>query len=146
MKVVAVRNQKFLMASMLIVWVVSLFLPVVTVAIVGGPQLYDGLWVLTSGFLGPMILQFGWFANLLIIPAAIVVWRGRAADRKSRLWLGLAFLCLAFNTMFWGSIADAVRDYPIIAWHVGYFAWMAAIVGMGVLLISSSRQTDWTSS
>lgn len=119
----------------LLLWLLSMFLPVVTLNNGGVPTMLDGVHFLQNGWAGPVMLQFGWYANLLMLPAAYV--SSRNAVKPERLHFIVAAALIAFwgNTIFLSSIPGFTGTAPIVRWHAGYFLWMAATGAMGALLM-----------
>ncbi|RDV02546.1 hypothetical protein DXH95_11300 [Sphingorhabdus pulchriflava] len=119
----------------LFLWSLSMFLPVVTFDNRGIPTMLDGAHFLQNGWAGPIMLQFGWYANLLMIPAAYVSSRNSIKPRRLYFILAASLITLWGNTLFLSSIAGYTGTAPIVRWHAGYFLWMAATGSMGALLM-----------
>ena len=116
-------------------WVLSMFLPVITFDNGGIDTMLDGAHFLENGWAGPIMLQFGWYANLLMLPAAYAASRNTIKPRKRHFILVAALIALWGNTLFLSSIAGYTGDAPIVRWHAGYFSWMVATGTMGGLLM-----------
>ena len=116
-------------------WALSMFLPVITFDNGGIDTMLDGAHFLENGWAGPIMLQFGWYANLLMLPAAYAASRTIIKPRKLHFILAAALIALWGNTLFLSSIAGYTGTAPIVRWHAGYFLWMAATGTMGGLLM-----------
>ena len=116
-------------------WVLSMFLPVITFDNGGIDTMLDGAHFLENGWAGPIMLQFGWYANLLMLPAAYAASRNTIKPRTRHFILAAALIALWGNTLFLSSIAGYTGDAPIVRWHAGYFSWMVATGTMGGLLM-----------
>ncbi|HPE59966.1 MAG TPA: hypothetical protein PLB10_06475 [Thiolinea sp.] len=105
-------------------WVFSFFLPVFHTA--GGS--IDGYWVFISGWMGVVVFQFAWLANLLI-PAAVILMH------RAPIWAALiASLALLVATQaFWFEfIPDSVHSIPVTGLGEGFWFWYASMVLMGI--------------
>ncbi|HPQ94267.1 MAG: hypothetical protein KDI44_04160 [Thiothrix sp.] len=105
-------------------WVFSFFLPVFHTA----TDSIDGYWVFISGWMGLVVFQFAWLANLLI-PAAVILMH------RAPIWAALiASLALLTATQaFWFEfIPDSVHSIPVTGLGEGFWFWYASIVLMGI--------------
>jgi hypothetical protein len=110
-------------------WIVTLFLPVVTVDHVNEDQTFPGLGILVLGtFLGWMILQFAAFANpVFLFALGYSAWRGDTAERRT-MRVSAVLLALAIvSAIFWRILPDDSGANRIIARHSGYYLWMAVM-------------------
>jgi hypothetical protein len=110
-------------------WGVSLALPVFTTCRPG----YDhvgGWFLLLMGWMGVMIAQPAWFANLLILVIAGILLAGRRAP----IWLGIITAALAACASYFTAMYDDTGTVPICHYHAGYWLWLATA---GVALIAT---------
>jgi hypothetical protein len=121
--------------SSLFMWLLSMVLPVVTLNNGGVPTMLDGVHILQNGWAGPIMLQFGWYANLLMLPAADVASRNAVKPKRLHFIVATALIALWGNTIFFSSIPGFTGEAAIVRWHAGYFLWMAATGTMGALLM-----------
>lgn len=102
-------------------WVASLALPVASAGDRFGLRHLDGTDLLAEGWLGPLMLQFGWFANpLLLLLLGIGLSTRLTASwmlQGSSILMGL----LVLNTTFWSAVPDDAGNHRITARHAGYF-------------------------
>lgn len=137
-KVIVIYRAVTLFA--LFLWALSMFLPVITFDNGGVATVLDGAHFLKHGWAGPIMLQFGWYANLLMLPAAYVASRNTIKPRRLNFILAAALITLWGNTIFLSSIAGFTGTAPIIRWHTGYYLWMSATGVMGGLLMWRARR------
>ena len=102
-------------------WLVSLILP----AALAGDEIVRGFHVLLIGAVGILMLQFAWLANLLLVPAVILL----ALDRGTRRWrigIAVALVLLALNALTWNRMYYDNSSVPV-QWMSGYYVWLAAM-------------------
>jgi hypothetical protein len=116
-----------------LLWLLSLNLRAATVSHLGGDQVFYGSDILALGWMGPLIGQFGWFANLLLPLglAFLLLERGRSLYPV----IGWSLLVLAANSSFWDRIPDDSGQNYIIKFEPGFYCWMIAVVSVGIYLI-----------
>jgi hypothetical protein len=108
-----------------LLWLASFFLP----ATWNGREWMIGYQIAAIGYYGPIIGQFGWYANLFIVPALGVLALGDPReDRAAISRLCLALSLLWFNTLFFTHLEFDSGRQNILAYGVGYYAWMAAVL------------------
>jgi hypothetical protein len=124
-----------------LLWMSSFFLPAVRFSL---DDWELGSAVAVMGWAGPFQLQFGWYGNLVMIPAL-----GRLAFGELRLdsdaWkLGLVLFLLWVNALFWTQVPSDPGPAIIAARGSGYYAWMASllIVWLGLFVLSRHRLKD----
>jgi hypothetical protein len=106
--------SRILGAVILLMWAVSLVLPVFTTCRAG----YDhvgGWFLLLMGWLGVLEVQPAWFANILIVLIAILL----MVRQRASIWLGIP-AALYFTDMY-----DDTGNVPICHYHAGYWLWLA---------------------
>jgi hypothetical protein len=95
-----------------------------------------GSQILVLGWLGPAMLQFGWFANLAM-PAA--VYRLLSARRETKLDILLAIVLslLASDALLWRDIHTESGTIPVVAFASGFYAWLIAMFGASATVYCS---------
>ncbi len=121
------RLRRRLALGWLALWALTLLLPVANFESRG----YAGMpgWaVLLIGGLGPMVWQFGWYANigLLLMSASPFTFR---STRLTDLALAMATLACAADAFFWRAMYDDMGETPISSFSVGFYAWQIVIIG-----------------
>lgn len=126
--------------AILACWAVSLLVPAVDTATSSGANAPTGWDIAMIGWLGPLTGQFGWFANLLLIPAIGLAAGQYGRAPRARLIIGSVMLILALNSALWVDIPlDSGRD-EITSYRIGYWLWMAAISSCGLWLVGSGHR------
>jgi hypothetical protein len=115
----------------LLIWIASLALPVETDC--GDPHAAQGYVVFSFGWLGPFDLQFGWFANPLMLWVIVrLLFNRRPGIIPAFGGLGLALSALAWKTTPRG---DAPGVDTICARHSGFYLWIACAVLLAVVTL-----------
>jgi hypothetical protein len=130
------RLRYWLAGTAALLWVVSFFLP--TVRIYQGWQM--GWEIAAAGWAGPVVGQFGWYANAIMIPALGMLALGESpSDLDKMSKLGTVLFLLWLNTLFWTDMSEA--GGRILARGIGYYAWMGSllITWVGLLIVSRRR-------
>ena len=97
-----------------------------------------GYHIAAIGWAGPLIGQFGWYANLVMIPALGVLALGDPREDFDAISkLGLVLFLLWVNTLFWSELRYDARHYEIMARGPGFYSWMAALLAtwLGLFII-----------
>ena len=110
-----------------LLWVMSFWLPVFITA--EGPIF--GYWVFLTGWLGFVLFQFAWYANLLMLVAVIMMY---SAPIRATL-LAASGLLLATQAIWFELLPATVSAEKIIAQGVGFWCWYASmfLLGLGVI-------------
>lgn len=125
--------RKLLAAALAVGWAISLALPV---AVTGsGPNdVWPGFAVLIIGPLGVLVMQFAWFANLLLVPAIIFL----VMKRPPRV-LGIIFsallVLLALDALTWDRIHGDNAEAMILHYGAGYYLWLGVVLGAATALM-----------
>lgn len=115
------RARRLLLLAAGGLWLASLALPAVRVT--GGPA-FSGLDLLARGWSGWRDLVFAWFANPLLLLAAVAGWREL---RRAQAPLALLAAALALSSFFAADIAGlAGRSVPVFHFAAGFYVWLAA--------------------
>jgi hypothetical protein len=113
-------------------WAVSLLLPV---AIMGAAKdnVFPGWGILMMGWLGVLVLQFGWFANPVFVAALVLL----ATSKRRTGWATLVSVllaCLIADALTWHEMYGDNGSVPIQAFGAGYYLWLATMIGAAVTL------------
>ncbi len=115
----------------LLMWIAALALPVETDC--GVPHATQGYIILEGGWIGPLDLQFGWFANpFMLWVTGRLLFDRRPGVLPSLIGLGLALSALAWKTTPRG---DAPGRDTICAWHTGFYLWIACAVVLAIVAL-----------
>jgi hypothetical protein len=134
------RIRYWLAATAAFLWLASFFLPAVRL----GEDWELGWRVAEMGWAGPLVMQFGWYANLIMLPALGRLAFGKPGGDSDAWKLGLILFLLWFNTLFWTEIPFDPGPLTIAARGAGYYAWMASllVVWLGLFALSRHRLRD----
>lgn len=123
---VRVRNWRGIDAvvrcALVLLWTLSLCLPVWRTVHDTGWMM--GWLVLLMGWMGPLALQFGWFANLLLLAYALLPASGLVGAFIYTILLAITVIS---STFFKWLPVDS-GDSHIVAWGAGYYVWMSVMV------------------
>lgn len=123
---------RLLALACLLAWVLCLVMPAVRGCPAGRGDDPYGVLMAATGWLGPLIFQFGWFANPLFLIG--VVWL-MVAGRPSRITagLGLAALALALTSLGLRDIpTDAPSPIRLCGFAPGFWVWVGAMAGLAL--------------
>ena len=101
-----------------------------------------GYLILLLGWLGPLQLQVAWYANPLIIVAAL-----RRLHAKHGGWWGVCALLVAIPSLFWVEATADTVEY--VSGHLpGFYLWIASacLPALADLLDKSGRAPIWVKS
>ena len=129
------RRRRLVALSWLAAWAASLPLPAAHV----GNRVTYGFDVLMLGWLGPLMLHFGWFANLLLPLAMAAFLFGAAPSRSGPQIVGWLILLCGLNSLVWVDLYSDGSTKPIELHGSGYYLWMLATIGGGAWLIALGR-------
>ncbi|VWC38073.1 hypothetical protein BLA13014_06678 [Burkholderia aenigmatica] len=112
-------------AVLVALYVVSLLLPVAAEPpnAIGAVHWWRGYMVLVIGPLAILDLQFAWLGNPLLVVALI---------KPNRVVSALLAVVVAF-ALGWHTIPTGPDFKPIHAFGIGYYLWLAAMVGAAAL-------------
>ena len=126
--------RKLLAAALAVSWLISLMLPVV----VTGPlpdEVWPGYAVLLLGPLAVMVMQFAWFANLLLVPALILIARERPPLGPS-IAVAVVLALLALNALTWDRVYGDNTDAMIQSHGSGYYLWLGTMLAAAAALVA----------
>ena len=90
------------------------------------------------GWLGLFMFQFGWLANLLIIPAIVLLLLRKPGRLLPRL-IGGGLALLLLNALFWREMHYDNGSRPIETYHLGYYLWFLANGVAAFALLARAR-------
>ena len=125
--------RKLLAAALALGWAISLALPV---AVTGsGPDdVWPGFAVLIIGPLGVLVMQFAWFANLLLVPALIFLIQKRP-PRVLGIVFSVLLVLLALNALTWDRIHGDNAEAMSLHYGAGYYLWLGVVLGTAAALL-----------
>ncbi len=91
--------------------------------------------MLAGGWLGPLMFQFAWYANLLVPAAVFAVARDR--DRSSSysfIVLGGLLVIFAIQALTWDGDYGSGFLVEIRQYRMGYFLWLVGVFGTAIWL------------
>lgn len=113
----------------------SLLLPVATIENTPTDEVYYGYMMLLAGPLGILIGKLAWFANVILLIAAV-----RLASGKPMPWVvPLLLVACAIDAMLWTRIAYDDGWHEVSSYQVGYYVWLAAVLLGAVLGAASAK-------
>lgn len=118
--------QRRIGAALLLLWALSLALPV---AVIREQDVWQGWMVLAFGFLGIFNWQFGWFANWVFLPATIAGMIWTHPSRRRRVVVLFLLIPPVIGAMLWREVAYDDGRHAIARFGAGYFVWIAAMLG-----------------
>ncbi len=108
-------------------WILSLCLSAATLKVgPGDPRIQAGYDLLLIGWIGVIVWQIGWFANLLLpIMLAILLFPDLRLNRPMRFLRMALILLMSLCTL--DSLDLMIRPdiYGTVHLHAGYYVWMA---------------------
>jgi hypothetical protein len=97
--------------------------------------------ILLTGWMGILVGQFGWFANVAFVAALIIVampMRSVMGQERNKIWGWIALvLLIAFgaDAALWHEMYGDNGSTRILSFGVGYYLWFAAMFGATGALI-----------
>lgn len=113
-------------------WIAALFMPAFEVHSWSGGHVWMGHEVLAIGWMGPLDLHFGWYANLLLVPWLLVV--PFKPGWATAIAVAAMLLALTSFSVLRGIMSDPGRA-DFVAFHAGFFVWL---VVFGIALLGST--------
>lgn len=112
-------------------WLISLFAPV---ASLDGGKPQPGYGLLLFGWLGPLMFQFGWYANpLLWVGWSMLASSGGSGSGAGLVGVGL--LVTGANAALWDEIPTGNGSQKVTKVFFGYYLWLATVIGTGLTLV-----------
>jgi hypothetical protein len=118
-------------------WLGSIGLPAVETVASTGPATMMGYEILWMGWFAVFMLQFGWFANIVlpvVLLLALFAGQSRLVHVAS-IWLALLLLALTLNAAMWREIPTDFRSIQVVGFRIGYWLWMGAMLGGSALVL-----------
>ncbi|WP_445360331.1 hypothetical protein ACJJIL_17400 [Microbulbifer sp. EKSA005] len=127
------RDNTYLQLTYLSIflWVLSLLFTALTTYY--GNHNLTGLDILYTGWAGPLVLNFAWYANLTFGISVTILLSGKAAPI-----LSFTSVLLASNTFFFDKIPSSTT--AIYGYGLGFFFWGTAILTCLIASISRDRK------
>ena len=139
-------TRRRIVVALVLLWIVMLFAPVATLQMPGGrAAVIQGAQVFGQGWLGPLDLQFGWYANPLFAGVMFVFLKERgSASGISFVALGMMLLLPSLDAMLWRDVLldEGGGRAPISNFHAGYYGWLAEMLGTSGLAIMMGLRRD----
>lgn len=132
-----------IIAAFLIPFVIACAAPVAVVCVTtsGKPQEFSGLWLLGIGFLGPLLGQFAWYANVSNVAAV-----GALLMRNYRTSIGFSILTLLLScdTFAWFKQEvyldeGGVNRCLLQSFGLGSFFWLLSLLAPLIIAVASVR-------
>jgi hypothetical protein len=118
-----------------VLWLASLFLPVIEAHQPQGMTSAGGAGLLAMGWIGLLAFQFGWLANPVLLLALYVLLRARPVSLRACLVLATLLALLLADALTWTDYPNDGGPGPITAYLAGYWTWIAAVAaGIAALL------------
>jgi hypothetical protein len=132
------NGRRRLATLWLVLWLASLVFPAVTT----GPRPGDvafGLHILGTGWIGILIYQFGWLANVVFLLILVQLY-GRHGHNIFDVSLALAMVIPVTQALMWRKIQSG--GPAIQSFGPGYYFWLAAMIGAAVTIVWGVKRTD----
>jgi len=125
------RYRPLLGVAALLIWIVSLALPVETDC--GGLPI-KGYLVLETGWLGPLGGQFGWYANLCML------WTiGQLLlNKRPEMTPAVVGAALALSALTWWRLPSDAGYSVLCERHAGFYTWIACAVLLALVALAES--------
>nr|CAA6807390.1 MAG: Unknown protein [uncultured Thiotrichaceae bacterium] len=120
-----------------LLWIAAFWFPVFETA----DREIAGYWVFVSGWMGFVVFQFAWYANLLLLIAVILMY---SAPVRATIFAALGLL-LATQAFWFDVLPETTQSVAITAKGLGFWFWYAGIFLMSVgvfFCLDSDEVTD----
>ncbi len=119
-----------------LLWVAAFWLPVFETP----ERMIFGYWVFITGWMGVVVFQFAWYANLLMLMAVIMMY---TAPVRATL-LAAAGLLVATQAFWFNVLPGTVSSTEIVEQSLGFWFWYGSIflLGLGVVFGSDEFSAD----
>ena len=106
-------------------WTASLVLPVWETRSNNGEwALVNGNLPAVIGFLGILVWCPAWFANLLLIPSCVTLFKGKRVG----FWLSVVGLAIALSAYWMPGIYGDNDEAVIVGRRIGFYLWLASFL------------------
>lgn len=119
-----------------LLWVAAFWLPVFETQ----ERIITGYWVFATGWMGLVVFQFAWYANLFMLMAVIMMY---TAPVRATL-LAAAGLLVATQAFWLDVLPGTTSSTEIIDQGLGFWFWYSSIflLGLGVVFGSDDFAVD----
>ena len=119
-----------------LLWVAAFWLPVFETS----ERTITGYWIFATGWMGVVVFQFAWYANLLMLMAVIMMY---TAPVRATI-LAAAGLLVATQAFWFNVLPGTTSGVEIIEQGLGFWFWYGSIflLGLGVVFGSDEFATD----
>lgn len=120
-----------------LLWIAAFWFPVFETA----EREIAGYWVFVSGWMGFVVFQFAWYANLLILIAVILMY---SAPVRATIFAAVGLL-IATQAFWFDALPETTQSVAITAKGLGFWFWYAGIFLMSVgvfFCLDSDEVTD----
>jgi len=120
-----------------LLWIAAFWLPVFETA----DREIAGYWVFVSGWMGFVVFQFAWYANLLLLIAVILMY---SAPVRATIFAAIGLL-LATQAFWFDVLPETTQSVEITAKGLGFWLWYAGIFFMSIgvfFCLDSDEVTD----
>lgn len=125
--------RKAIVLVLLLPWLAALALPVA----INRQGVFTGATILLLGLMGPLIGQFGWLGNPLLLVGLRRIWpTGKPRDLTADRVIGGLLALLFVNSLFWTDIPTDAGSDPIMR-AIGYHLWMTSVAAGAMTLLLS---------
>ncbi len=107
-----------------LLWMAAFWLPVFKTA----ERDIAGYWVFVSGWMGFVVFQFAWYANLLLLIAVILMY---TSPVRATVFAALGLL-VATQAFWFDVLPETTQGITIIEKGPGFWLWYAGIFMMSV--------------
>lgn len=121
-----------------LLWVAAFWLPVFETP----GRTIVGYWVFITGWMGIVVFQFAWYANLLMLMAVIMMY---TAPVRATL-LAATGLLVATQAFWFNVLPGTTSSTEIVEQGLGFWFWYSSIflLGLGVVFGSDEFAADRT--
>lgn len=120
-----------------LLWIAAFWFPVFKTA----EREIAGYWVFVSGWMGFVVFQFAWYANLLVLIAVILMY---TAPVRATVFAAVGLL-VATQAFWFDVLPETTESVVITAKGLGFWFWYAGIFLMSVgvfFCLDSDEVTD----
>lgn len=119
-----------------LLWIAAFWLPVFETE----QRDIAGYWVFLTGWMGFVVFQFAWYANLLLLIAVILMY---SAPVKATLCAALGLL-IATQAFWFDVLPETTNSIAIIARGPGFWLWYGGIflMSVGVFFCSDTDEAS----
>jgi len=137
------RGRRSLTAIIGAIWLASLFFDVFRVDYME-PVQGPGVVFLLSGWMGPMMGEFDWFANPAFVGLLIILW-GKKAQPVAVSAISIVIIFVFLKNLMRDSLIVNEGGTPAVieAYYAGFYLWMAALASSAIVGLTSVFDPKW---